>query len=89
MAVLHQLLIKGALGIGAGPGARKNGIAFTKDAQEVIDTVPGSDKIDLGFIMRPTRIDQVCAVSETGERMPQKSTYFYPKLLSGLVLRRL
>ena len=51
--------------------------------------LPNSDLYSIGFIMRPTRIEQVCTVSETGERMLQKSTYFYPKFLSGLVMRKL
>ena len=70
-------------------GTHKNGVGFTKDVREVLSSVPGSSEYIVGFVMRPTRIDQVCAVSEAGERMPQKSTYFYPKLLSGLVMRRL
>jgi len=89
VAVLHELLLKGTLGLGTDRVPRTNGIHFTKDAREVLEKMPNSKQHSVGFIMRPTRIDQVCAVSETGERMPQKSTYFYPKLLSGLVMRRL
>ncbi len=89
VAVLHELLIKDILGLGTERVPRKNGIHFTKDAREVLDMLPNSDHYSVGFIMRPTRIEQVCTVSETGERMPQKSTYFYPKLLSGLVMRKL
>ena len=40
----------------------------------------------MGFILRPTLIGQVRDVATGGEKMPQKSTYFYPKLLSGLVI---
>jgi len=42
-----------------------------------------------GFFLNPTRIGQVRAVAESGAVMPQKSTDFYPKLLTGLVMRRL
>ena len=44
---------------------------------------------EMGFILRPTRIDQVRDVAVGGEKMPQKSTYFYPKLLTGMVIRQL
>ncbi len=43
----------------------------------------------VGFIMNPPRLDQIRAVADVGEVMPQKSTYFYPKLASGLVMNRL
>jgi len=43
----------------------------------------------MGFILRPTRIEQVKTIAGSGEKMPHKSTYFAPKLLSGLVMRRL
>ena len=39
----------------------------------------------LAVLMRPTRIEDVFAVAQRGETMPQKSTYFYPKLVSGLL----
>ena len=44
---------------------------------------------DIGFILRAPTVREVEAVAEAGEVMPQKSTYFYPKLLSGLVINPL
>jgi uncharacterized protein (DUF1015 family) len=41
---------------------------------------------DLAFLLKPTTLQEVKLISLAGERMPQKSTYFYPKLLSGLVI---
>ena len=43
----------------------------------------------IAFLMNPTRIDQVTAIAEMGLRMPHKSTYFYPKLCTGMVMRDL
>jgi uncharacterized protein (DUF1015 family) len=43
----------------------------------------------MGFILRPTTIQQVRDVASGGQKMPQKSTYFYPKLLTGLVIRKI
>ena len=41
------------------------------------------------FLLNPTRVEQVVAVAEAGDRMPEKSTYFYPKPVTGLVLNPL
>ncbi len=48
-----------------------------------------SGKAHVAFIMNPTRIEQVRAVAKAGHTMPQKSTFFYPKLLSGLVMNKM
>ena len=48
-----------------------------------------SGTADLAVLVNPTRVDQVAAVALAGERMPEKSTYFYPKAPTGLVLRPL
>ena len=55
-----------------------------KDAQAALAAAAEHDVV---FVLRPTRMDQLRAVALAGETMPQKSTYFYPKLLSGLVFR--
>ncbi len=61
------------------------GISYTPDWKEAASAVD-SGAAELSVLMRPSRIDQVFAVAREGRVMPQKSTYFYPKLLSGLVL---
>ncbi len=61
----------------------KRGIAYTASADEAVGTL--GDGADAVFLMRPTPVDQVRAVAAAGETMPPKSTYFYPKLLTGLV----
>ncbi len=59
-------------------------LQFAKDAHGALKMTADHDAV---FILRATRMDQMRAVSLAGEVMPQKSTYFYPKLLSGLVMR--
>lgn len=59
-------------------------LLFFKDAGEAL---AATREHDVAFILRSTKMEQMKAVSLAGEVMPQKSTYFYPKLLSGLVLR--
>jgi uncharacterized protein (DUF1015 family) len=62
-----------------------DGISYTPEWKEAVAAVD-SGAAKLAVLMRPPRIDQVFAVAREGRVMPQKSTYFYPKLLSGLVL---
>ncbi|MCG8375864.1 MAG: DUF1015 domain-containing protein, partial [Chlorobiales bacterium] len=52
------------------------------------DAVENGD-IQVGFIVKPTTVQQVRDISQAGEVMPQKSTYFYPKIMTGLVMHRL
>ena len=47
---------------------------------------PGDGRVPLAFLVPATRADEIIAVADAGDRMPQKSTYFYPKLGTGLVL---
>jgi uncharacterized protein (DUF1015 family) len=60
------------------------GISYTPDWREAVAAVD-QGAAALAVLMRPTRIDDVFAVAQRGETMPQKSTYFYPKLVSGLL----
>ncbi|RLF37558.1 MAG: hypothetical protein DRN00_01145 [Thermoplasmata archaeon] len=83
VTILHKLLIEDVMGI---KDVEKE-ISYTRDAREAIGLVE-EGKFDLSVIMNPTKIEEVRRVAEAGEHMPQKSTYFMPKLLSGLVMRR-
>jgi len=60
------------------------GISYTPDRHEAVRAVD-SGEAEVAVLMRPTRIEDVFAVAQRGETMPQKSTYFYPKLVSGLL----
>jgi uncharacterized protein (DUF1015 family) len=61
-------------------------IAYTRSAAEAIDAVDaGLDGADAAFLLEPTPVAAVLAVAADGDVMPQKSTYFYPKALTGLV----
>jgi uncharacterized protein (DUF1015 family) len=60
------------------------GISYTPDWREAVRAVD-SGVAEVAVLMRPTRIEDVFAVAQRGETMPQKSTYFYPKLVSGLL----
>ncbi len=62
-------------------------MAYTASADEAIGRL--GESADAVFLMRPTPVDQVREVAAAGETMPPKSTYFYPKLLTGLVFNPL
>ena len=62
-------------------------VAYTKSVGEAIAMVDaGLDGADAAFLLEPTPVSSVLAVAVDGDVMPQKSTYFYPKALSGLVI---
>jgi uncharacterized protein (DUF1015 family) len=65
-----------------------DGVTYTPERAEAVATVDRGDA-EAAFLLRPTRIDDVWAVARRGETMPQKSTYFYPKLTSGLLFHPL
>ena len=69
-------------------GVKSEDIIYTKDAAEVIVRV-NDGAAEAGFIMNPVKIQQLKAVALNGERMPPKTTYFYPKVLTGLTSYRL
>jgi uncharacterized protein (DUF1015 family) len=63
-------------------------VSYTPDRGEATGAVDRGEA-EAAFLLRPTRIEQVFAVAQRGETMPQKSTYFYPKLTSGLLFHPL
>ena len=86
VSVLHLLILEDLLGIDEGKLLRKENIIYSKDAAEAINMSKNHEKdIQCGFLMRSTTMEQVKNVSYAGEVMPQKSTYFFPKVLSGMV----
>jgi uncharacterized protein (DUF1015 family) len=86
--VLEALVLKGALGLSEEDIAHFNGLFYARDTAEALALV-GSGDYDAAFIMRPTPVAQVQAVAAAGENMPPKSTYFFPKLLTGLLFNPL
>jgi uncharacterized protein (DUF1015 family) len=75
---------EGELDVGLVDRLGHEGISYTPDWQEAVRAV-NEGEAEVAVLMRPTRIEDVFAVAQRGETMPQKSTYFYPKLVSGLL----
>ncbi|UCF70081.1 MAG: DUF1015 domain-containing protein [candidate division WOR-3 bacterium] len=82
VAILHTLLIENVLGID--PSKIEEHVRYERGADETMRKVD-SGEFQLALMMNSTRPEQVKQVAENRERMPQKSTDFYPKLISGLV----
>lgn len=88
VTVLHSVIIEHVLMISKEKIARKENIDYLRDIDEGIEGVKAG-KYDLFFILNPTRIEEVRKISACREVMPQKSTDFYPKLITGLVINKL
>jgi uncharacterized protein (DUF1015 family) len=84
LAILHSAVLDDRLGIGPAAVAAGGALAYTRDEADAIRAV-ASGEAKAAILVRPTRLEQLAAVASAGDVMPQKSTYFYPKLLTGLV----
>jgi uncharacterized protein (DUF1015 family) len=87
-AILEELVLKGILGMSTDDIAAKRGIGYTPSIEEALAKLDAGD-YQAAFLLRPTPVDQVREVAAAGETMPPKSTYFFPKLLTGLVFNPL
>lgn len=88
VTILHSTILENELGIDAKTLSAGTHVDYVRARQEAIDAV-GKDGIQAAFILNPTSVNDVKTVAAAGERMPQKSTDFYPKLLAGLVMMKL
>jgi uncharacterized protein (DUF1015 family) len=82
---LHKCLLEGALGISEEAIREEKNLTYLRDAAEAIERVR-SGAANVAFLMNPVRMRQVREIAFSGEVLPQKSTDFYPKLLSGLTI---
>jgi uncharacterized protein (DUF1015 family) len=87
-AVLEAIVLRGALHMSEDDISHLRGLDYSKSLNDAIERVE-SGAADAGFFMRPTPVEQVREVAATGEPMPPKSTYFYPKVPTGLVFNPL
>lgn len=88
VSVLHSLILEPLLAIDRENMLAQRNLAYTRDVCEAIAEVDGGG-CQCAFILGPTRVPQIRDVSLAGEKMPQKSTYFYPKLITGLVMNKI
>ncbi|MEW5898591.1 MAG: DUF1015 domain-containing protein [Bacillota bacterium] len=88
VSVLQTLILEKHLGIDCARRAAADQISYTREEEGALREVD-SGRFQLAFFLNPTQVEEVIAVASCGERMPQKSTYFYPKLVTGLVINKL
>jgi len=92
VSILHKLVLEKLLGLNEESIIPGKNLEYIKDDPYAIDE--SISQIDAGhkqilFFMNPVKMQQLKMVTATGERMPQKSTYFYPKMYSGLVIQKI
>jgi len=86
--ILHELLVERVLGISQEEVRDKGRLGYYKDARKaLVDIKKGEGSLAM-FLRAPT-VGEIWKVAQAGETMPQKSTYFYPKLITGLVMHPL
>jgi uncharacterized protein (DUF1015 family) len=92
VSILHKLILEELLGIDEEKLARNENIQYVKDTPNAIDdsiSQVDQEQKQAAFFMNPVKMEQLMKVTDAGERMPQKSTYFYPKVYTGLTIHKL
>ncbi len=86
--VLEALILKGTLGYSDEDISHLRDFGYARDAEQALALIDAGE-YDAAFLLRPTPVAQVREVAASGESMPPKSTYFFPKLLTGLLFNPL
>lgn len=87
VTALHSLILEPVFGIDKENMALQKNLTYTRSIDEAIESVK-SGKSQCTFVLNATKIEQLRDVALAGDKMPQKSTYFYPKLITGLVMNK-
>lgn len=88
VSVLHTLILENIFGIDKENMANQVNLTYTKFFDEAVSLVD-SGEFQCSFVLNPTRVSEIRNVAAAGEKMPQKSTYFYPKMITGMVMNDL
>ncbi len=88
VAILHSLILERLLGIDKENMANQKNLTYTRSSEEAKRSVDSGES-QCCFLLNPTRVEEIGRVAANGEKMPQKSTYFYPKLITGLVMNQM
>ncbi len=87
VVLLHRLILEKGLGITAEAVASEQNLSYEREIDAALAAVDGG-QAQLAFLLNPVRVEQVTKIALGGDVMPQKSTDFYPKLLSGVAIYR-
>lgn len=87
VSILHTLVLEKMLGIDKENMAQQINLTYTKKLSEALDIVDDGSA-NCAIILNPTRVSEIRDVALAREKMPQKSTYFYPKTITGMVMNK-
>jgi uncharacterized protein (DUF1015 family) len=84
VTILHSYILRKILGISREAQVKKLNLEYEKDADTALDFLK-EEKYQIIFILNASKIDEVTSIANEGGTMPQKSTYFFPKMYSGIL----
>lgn len=87
VSITHSMILEDCCGIGNEQSASGNYISYTRDVKEAIAGVD-SGEYHFALLLNSTRVEELLNVADAGEKMPQKSTFFYPKIIAGLTISK-
>lgn len=87
VSVLHNLVLERLFGIDKENMANQKNLKYMRDIEDAILEVDVG-RANCAFLINPTLVTEIRDVAAAGEKMPQKSTYFYPKIITGLVMNK-
>ena len=87
VTILHKLILEKYMGIDEDNMRSQKNLVYTRDAGEAVKAVKNGE-MDCAFLINPPKVSEIQAIAEANEKMPQKSTYFWPKLVTGIVMNK-
>ena len=88
VTTLHLLILEHILGLSSEQQSNTENIRYSQDEEAVLQALEKED-FQAAFILNPPKAEDILTITDSGEKMPQKSTYFYPKLISGLIVNKI
>jgi uncharacterized protein (DUF1015 family) len=88
VTTLHRLILEHILRLGPDLQVSGETIRYSQDEEAVLQALEKED-FQAAFILNPPKTEEILTIANSGEKMPQKSTYFYPKLVSGLIVNKI
>ncbi|MDD3878782.1 MAG: DUF1015 domain-containing protein [Syntrophomonas sp.] len=88
VALLDNIILDQMLGINEQKRRIQENLAYTRSEEWLMEQIDNRN-YQLGFLLNPTRVEEIIEVAQARDKMPQKSTYFYPKLITGLIINNL
>lgn len=87
VTVLHKLILEKHMGIDEENMKNQKNLVYTRDTHEAIVAVQNGE-FNCVFFINPTKVSEIKEIAQANEKMPQKSTYFWPKLVTGIVMNK-